>query len=130
MIRRRNDPALPPPSAPFSHLVEDPDYVHLSGLVASDLPGGAALVGDVAAETERVMTGIAALLETVGLELSDLVRVQVHLVELDEMPEMNRVYAKFFADGALPARTCTQSAKLADGCRVEITATARRREAS
>ena len=107
----------------------DPDYAHLSGLLAADLPNGAVAIGDVAAETELVMTAIGELLATVGLLFGDLVRVQVHLADLDDADAMNRVYASFFPDGALPARTCTESPKLHGGCRVEITATARRREA-
>ena len=105
----------------------DGDYAHLSGLLAADLPDGAKAVGDVAAETAAVMTAIGEILASVGLETRDVVRVQVHLADLDEMAAMNRVYARFFPDGALPARTCTESPKLHGGCRVEITATARRR---
>ncbi|MEM7222414.1 MAG: RidA family protein [Pseudomonadota bacterium] len=128
MIRRSNHPKLPPPVAPFSHVVVDGDYAHLSGLLAADLPDGARVIGDVAGETRLVMAAIGELLATVSLTMSDVVRVQVHLADLDDAPTMNRAYAGFFPEGALPARTCTESPKLHGGCRVEITVTARRRE--
>jgi enamine deaminase RidA (YjgF/YER057c/UK114 family) len=41
------------------------------------------------------------------------------------MDEMNAVYGGFFADGQAPARTTTQSTKLAGGAGVEITCMAR-----
>jgi 2-iminobutanoate/2-iminopropanoate deaminase len=49
----------------------------------------------------------------------------VHLTDIGRMPELDRVYARFFPSGALPARTCTQSGGLAGGSNVEITVMAR-----
>lgn len=124
-----NVPNLPAPTAPFSHMVRDEDYVFLSGIVAPDLEGGDAVVGDIGAETGLIMTAIEGLLASAGLETADVVRVEVHLVDLDDMDEMNAVYGSFFADGQAPARTTTQSAKLAGGGGVEITCMARVRRA-
>jgi 2-iminobutanoate/2-iminopropanoate deaminase len=120
-----NDPSIPDQDAPFSNMVRDDDYVFLSGLVAPDLEGGEAVVGDITAETRLVMTAIKRLLASVGLETADVVRVEVHLVDLDDMDEMNAVYGGYFADGQAPARTTTQSNKLAGGAGVEITCMAR-----
>jgi 2-iminobutanoate/2-iminopropanoate deaminase len=71
------------------------------------------------------VTAIKRLLASVGLETADVVRVEVHLVDLDDMDEMNAVYGGFFVDGQAPARTTTQSTKLAGGAGVEITCMAR-----
>ena len=125
MIRRVKHPRLPESTAPFSHAVIDGTYAFLAGVVAADLPEGEAALGDVRAETQVVMAAICEFLETLGLGPQDIVRVDVHLTDLDEMAEMNAVYVGFFPAGALPARTCTQSAKLFGGSRVEITCQAR-----
>ena len=127
MIDRWNHPGWKPPVAPFSHVVVDGSYAFLSGLLAADLPGGEAAIGDIRAETRLVMAAIGDLLARLDLSFADLVRVDVHLTDLEEMAEMNAVYAGYFSETALPARTCTESPKLFGGCRVEITAMARLR---
>ena len=39
--------------------------------------------------------------------------------------ELDAVYASFFPDGSVPARTCTEAGRLADGASLEITVMAR-----
>jgi 2-iminobutanoate/2-iminopropanoate deaminase len=110
---------------PFSHVVMDDTYAFLSGIVASDLPGGAGTHGDIARETELVMAAIRDALAGIGLGMERIVRVDVHLSEIGRMPEFDRVYRRFFPSGAFPARTCTQSGGLAGGSNLEITVMAR-----
>jgi 2-iminobutanoate/2-iminopropanoate deaminase len=123
-IRRVAVPGLATAS-PFSHMVIDGSYAFLSGIVASDLPGGAAAHGDIAREAQLVMTAIRGALAQIGLGMEHIVRVEVHLTDIGRMPELDRVYARFFPSGALPARTCTQSGGLAGGSNLEITVTVR-----
>jgi len=123
-IRRVAVPGLAATS-PYSHVVIDDAYAFLSGIVASDVPGGAAAHGDIAREAEIVMTAIRDALAHVGLGMERIVRVDVHLTDLGRMPEFDRVYRQSFPSGALPARTCTQSDALAGGSNVEITVLAR-----
>jgi 2-iminobutanoate/2-iminopropanoate deaminase len=124
-LRRVSMPALDPPSSPYSHAMLDDSYAFLSGVVASDIPGGAAAHGDIGRETEIVMTAIGDGLAQLGLGMERIVRVDVHMTDIGRIEELDRVYARFFADGALPARTCTQSGGLAGGSNVEITVMAR-----
>jgi 2-iminobutanoate/2-iminopropanoate deaminase len=124
-IRRFAVPELAPAGSPFSHMVTDGTYAFLSGVVASDVPGGAAAHGDIARETEIVMTAIREALARIGLGMERIVRVEVHLTAIGRMAEFDRVYRRFFPDGALPARTCTESGGLAGGSSLEVTVTAR-----
>lgn len=123
---RINAPHLPTPAQPFPHAVADDRYLFLSGLVAADLPDGTAHIGDTAAEARAVMAAIRAVLTQDGLSTAALVRVEVHLTDLDAMPAFDAVYAEFFSAGAAPARTCVEVSRLFGGCTVEVTATARR----
>jgi len=125
MIRRRNDPILLPPASPFSQVVSDDRYLFLSGVVAADIPGGRALVGDIRAETRLVLTTIGDLLRRHGAALDDVLRVDVHLADLSEIQAMDEVYRVFFGR-CPPARTCTGATGLFGGCRVEVTVMARR----
>lgn len=124
-IRRVAVPALATASSPFSHVVLDGTYAFLSGIVASDLTGGAAAHGDIAREAEMVMAAIREALAQIGLGMERIVRVEVHLTDISRMPEFDRVYRQFFPSDALPARTCTQSGGLAGGSNLEITVMAR-----
>lgn len=124
-IRRIAVPALAPGTGPFSNVVLDGAYAFVSGVVASDVAGGAAAHGDVARETEIVMAAIREALGQAGLGMDRIVRVDVHMTDVARMAELDEVYARFFPEGALPARTCTQSGGLAGGSNVEITVTAR-----
>jgi 2-iminobutanoate/2-iminopropanoate deaminase len=124
-IHRVAVPGLETARSPYAHIVTDGAYAFLSGIVASDVPGGAAAHGDVARETEIVMVAIREALAQVGLGMERIVRADVHLIEIARMPEFDQVYARFFPNGALPARTCTQSGGLAGGSSLEITVMAR-----
>jgi len=124
-IRRVAVPGVATAGLPFSHVVMDDTYAFLSGIVASDLPGGARTHGDIACETELVMAAIRDALAGIGLGMERIVRVDVHLSEIGRMPEFDRVYRRFFPSGAFPARTCTQSGGLAGGSNLEITVMAR-----
>ncbi len=112
------------PRAPYSSIVLDGHYAHFAGVVAADFAEGRAVLGDVAAETDAVMTVIKRLLGEIGLEMGHVVRCDVHLVDFTDMDAMNAAYRTFFDDGRCPARTCTQSGALYGGARVEITCTA------
>lgn len=123
----RNDPTLPEPAFPGSHLAMDDRYVFVSGLTVADIQGGEAVRGDVGEETRWVMRRLEKMLNTVGCDLTDVVRTDVHLADLTEIAALDAAYAECFAPGRYPARTCTEASRLVDGSRVEITLMARRR---
>jgi 2-iminobutanoate/2-iminopropanoate deaminase len=75
-------------------------------VVASDLEGGAAAHGDIGAETRLVMEAIRRGLQSIGLGMDRIVRVDVHLTDLATMAVMNQAYRTFFDGDKLPARTC------------------------
>ena len=112
--------------APFTSVVLDDRYAYLSGIVAADIPNSNAVLGDVAAETALVMDTVRDILAELGLALDRIVRIDLHMADFDEFPEMNDVYRSYFESGFYPARTSTQSTKLFGDCRVEITCIARR----
>ena len=124
-IRRIAVPDLAPGTGPFSNVVLDGTYAFVSGVVASDVAGGAAAHGDVGRETGIVMSAIRDALGHAGLGMDRIVRVDVHMTDVGRMAELDAAYVRFFPEGALPARTCTQSGGLAGGSNVEITVMAR-----
>ena len=111
--------------AAFSNVVIDDNYAFLAGLVAADVNRGLAVVGDVGAETTVVMETVKLLLGKIGLEMSDIVRCDVHLTDMHDIDVMDEAYSCFFEAGHYPARTTTQSGALFGGCKVEVTCQAR-----
>jgi 2-iminobutanoate/2-iminopropanoate deaminase len=127
MIRYIQPQSVPESQAPFSQVVLDDHYAHLSGLVAADFPKGRVVLGDVAEETRAVLNAIDGMLEEIGLDMGRVIRVDVHLAVLDDFDAMDAVYREFFDHGRYPARTTTESPRLFGGSRVEITCMARLR---
>lgn len=87
------------------------------------------MAGGIAAQTEQCLENIRAILEEVGANLDDLVRVTVFMTNLDNFNEMNGVYGLFFplAEGAhnlLPARVTVEVSRLPRGAEIEIDAIA------
>ena len=125
MIKRFQPRTVPESQAPFSQVVTDDHYAFLSGLVAADFPAGLAVLGDVGAETRAVLGAIRDTLAEIELGMDRIVRVEVHLADLDDFDAMDSAYREFFDAGAYPARTTTESKRLFGDSRVEITCQAR-----
>lgn len=121
---------LDAPSSPYSHVVEADGLVCLAGQVAADSPQGRRALGSIAAETRAVMEQIQATLASRGLSLADVLRIDLHLIDLDDMRIVDPIYARFFPGGRFPARTCVEVRRLYGGSRIEITALARREPGS
>ena len=110
-------------------MVLDDQYAFLAGLVAADFPAGIAVLGDVAAETRAILATIGSILDELQLSRERIVKVHVHLADLDDFDDfdaMDTVYREFFEDKAYPARTTTESRHLFGDSKVEITCQVRR----
>ena len=125
MIRYFQPKCMPDSSAPFTQVVIDDKYAHLAGIVAADFPEGQAVLGDVSSETRAVMTLISSILAELDLTFARVVRVDVHLANLDDFDSMDTAYREFFPAGQYPARTTTESRRLFGGSLVEVTCMAR-----
>ena len=121
MIRHHQPQAVAASKAPFSQMVLDDRYVFLAGLVAADFPAGRAVLGDIAAETRCVLDAIRSMLAEIGVGMERIVRVDVHLSDLDDFDAMDAIYRDYFTPGQEPARTTTESRRLFGGSKVEIT---------
>ena len=129
MIEYHNISILDPPASPYSHIVEADGLVCVAGLTAADSAPGRAALGDVAAETRIVMDQLSAALRARDLSLAEAIRVDIHLIDLGDMNIVDPIYARHFAPGRFPARTCVEVRRLFGGSRIEVTALARRGKA-
>ncbi len=84
------------------------------------------MLGDVAAETRAVLETIGAMLDELDLRRDRIVKVEVHLADLDDFDAMDDAYREFFDNRNFPARTTVESRRLFGGSKVEISCQVRR----
>jgi len=110
---------------PYSQAIHAGDLVFLSGQVPIDPKTGELVGGEIAAQTERVLDNLAAVLAAAGCGFGDVVKTTIYLVDLGDFQAVNQTYAKRFT-AAPPARATVQVSALPKGARVEIDAIARK----
>lgn len=121
-----NSLEAPAAIGPYSQAVEAGGFVFLSGQVPIDPKTGDLVQGDIAAQTERVLDNLKAVLEAAGCSFSDVVKTTIYLADLGDFQAVNATYAKRFT-AAPPARATVQVSALPKGARVEIDAIAKKR---
>ncbi len=104
---------------PYSQGVRAGGLVFFSGQIALDPSTGEMTGGDVAAQTERVMANIAAVLEAAGLSFGDVLKTTIFLVNLADFAVVNEIYGRRFPS-APPARSTVEVKGLPRGALVEI----------
>jgi 2-iminobutanoate/2-iminopropanoate deaminase len=119
-------PHAPKPVGHYSQAIETRDLVFCAGQIGLDPDTGKLVEGGVAAETERALTNLEAVLDAVGLTLADVVKTTVFLLDLAEGPTVGTIYTSHFS-APLPARSTVQVSALPLGARIEIEAIATRR---
>lgn len=89
--------------APLSAAVLSEPMLFISGQVAIDPYTGAIVGDDVATQTQQIIDNMRGLLESVGMSLANLVKVNIFLTDLTTFDEMNAVYAAALS-APFPAR--------------------------
>jgi 2-iminobutanoate/2-iminopropanoate deaminase len=109
---------------PYSQAIRSGDFVFCSGQVGLD-PASGELADGVAAQAERALRNLQAVLDAAGLGLDDVVKTTIFLADVDDFATVNAVYAKFMPEPP-PARSTVGIAGLPKGALVEIEAIAHR----
>ncbi len=104
---------------PYSQAVVANGFAFLSGQIPLDPASGQVIEGDVAAQTERVLENLKAVLEASGSSLQKVVKTTVFLKDMSDFSKMNEVYARYFGQNS-PARSTVEVARLPRDVRVEI----------
>ena len=96
-------------------------WIVTSGQLGIDPATKALVPGGVAAETERAIQNLRAILEAGGGSLADVVKTTVFLADMAEFRAMNEVYARMIAE-PFPSRSTVAVRELPLSARVEIEA--------
>ncbi len=115
---------LPEPISHYTDAVWASGWLWVSGLLALDAGGTLMAPGDVLGQAEQVFRNLEGVLEAAGLGFSDVVKVTLYLIDIDDRPVINRARQTVFG-AARPASTLVQVAALAvPGALLEVDAVA------
>lgn len=121
-ISTQNAPAA---IGPYSQAIEVNGFVYASGQLPIDPATGSFPEGGVKEQTRQSILNVKAILEEVGLALSNVVKTTVYLADMDDFAAMNEVYSQFFAQ-PFPARSAIAVKALPKGALVEVEVVAAR----
>ena len=114
---------------PYSQAVAFGHLLFCSGQIPLDPVSGEIVGADVAAQTERVIENIKAVLAVNAMSLGDAIKTTVFLTTMDDFAAMNEVYARHFTQ-PFPSRTTVAVVALPRGAKVEIEVTAGKSQAT
>jgi len=111
--------SAPAAIGPYSQaVVSSQGLVFLSGQIPLNAEG-ALVDGGIVEQTTQVMKNLEAVLQAAGSSLAGVLKTTVYLRDMNDFPEMNKVYGEFFGD-SLPARATVQVSRLPKDVAVEI----------
>ena len=108
---------------PYSQAVRVGDTVYLSGQIPLDPQTMELVEGDIGARARRVFDNLAAVMQEAGGSLSDIVKLTIYLVDLEQFGQVNEVMAEYF-DAPFPSRATIAVAALPKGAPIEVEAVA------
>jgi len=129
MKRAITSDRAPKAVGPYSQAVAFGDLLFCAGQIPLDPESGEIAGADVAAQTERIIENIKAVLVVNSMTLTDVVRTTVFLTTMDDFGAMNAVYARHFSE-PFPARSTVAVVALPRGAKVEIEVTAAKSRAA
>jgi 2-iminobutanoate/2-iminopropanoate deaminase len=106
---------------PYAQAVRANGFLFTAGQIALDPVTMEIVPGDVAAQTERVLQNLSAILDEAGATWSQVVKTTVFLRDMSDFAAVNAVYARVLGD-ARPARSTVAVTGLPRDVRVEIEA--------
>ncbi|HEY9763086.1 MAG TPA: RidA family protein [Trichocoleus sp.] len=117
-----NTDKAPAPVGPYNQAIAaSGQMLFVAGQIPLDPTSGQIVgEGDVAAQTERAIANLTAILEAGGATLENVVKTSVFLKDMNDFAAMNAVYAEHFGDESAPARACVEVARLPKDVLVEI----------
>ena len=113
-------PDAPAAVGPYSCAVacSGQQTIYVSGQLPID-PQTGVMSADVKEQTAQSLRNVAALLQSAGASLQNVVKTTVFITNMDDFAAVNEVYGSIFTS-PYPARSCFEVSKLPKGAKVEI----------
>ena len=114
-------PLAPQAIGTYSQAVKIDNTVYLSGQIPLNPETMDVVDGDISVQIRRVFDNLNAVAEAAGGNLSDIVKLNVFLTDLNNFPIVNEIMAEYFSQ-PYPARAAVGVAALPKGVAVEMDA--------
>lgn len=118
-LERIHTGRAPEAIGPYSQAMRMGNLLFSAGQIALDPESMEVVPGDVAAQTERVMQNLQAILEEAGSGLNRVIKTTVFLADMNDFGAMNEVYGRYFSTHR-PARSTVEVGRLPKDVLVEI----------
>ncbi len=89
----------------YSPAIKVDKTVYLSGQIPLDPVTIKIVEGDFAKQVQQVFKNLPALCAAAGGSLTDIVKLNIFLVDMDDFPMVNEIMAQYFT-APYPARAC------------------------
>ncbi|OGD67282.1 hypothetical protein A2442_00730 [Candidatus Campbellbacteria bacterium RIFOXYC2_FULL_35_25] len=120
MIKEIKTNKAPQVVGPYSQAIEVDNFIFCSGQISVDPATGEIAGENIKEQTERVIENLKIVLSEAGSSLSQVVKTEVYLSDMNNFVEMNKIYAEKFAQQPYPARATIEVARLPKDVLVEI----------
>ena len=114
-------PKAPAAIGSYSQAVKVDSTVYISGQIPLDPQTMEVVSEDFSVQAQQVFANLIAVAEAAGGKLSDAVKLNVYLTDLNDFAALNEVMSSFMQE-PFPARAAVQVAALPRGVKVEIDA--------
>jgi reactive intermediate/imine deaminase len=104
----------------YSQAIKVGQTVYLSGQIGLD-PGSMQMVDGIEAQIKQVFNNLKAVSEAAGGSLSDIVKLNVYLIDLNNFARLNEIMGEYFKKPH-PARAAVGVASLPKNALVEMDA--------
>lgn len=111
--------AAPSPIGPYNQAVMAGNMLFVSGQIAINPESGALQLNTIEEETHQVMKNIRAILIEAGMDMENVVKTGIFLLDMNNFSIVNEIYGSYFASN-YPARETVQVARLPKDVNVEI----------
>jgi 2-iminobutanoate/2-iminopropanoate deaminase len=110
---------LPKLLSPISHAVVVDNMCYLSGQLSVDTNGNF-IDGTSSDQAERAFANLFCAVRAAGFSVDDITFIDIAFINLEDLGEINTLYADLFPEGRRPARTIYQAAALPYGGRIKV----------
>lgn len=118
MLKKIDTKKAPAAIGPYSQAIVCGNMLFTSGQIPIDPATGEIHGSDIAAQAERVMQNLAAVLGEAGASFESAVKTTCFLADMADFAAFNAVYEKYFT--GKPARSCVAVKTLPKNVLVEI----------
>ncbi len=114
-----NTTKAPKAIGPYSQAVTINNMVFISGQIGINPESGDFAGNDIQSQTEQCFKNIFAILEEARFHKSDIVKINISILNMEDFPIVNQIYNKHIKE-PYPARACVAVKQLPKNALIEI----------